>query len=157
MKVVAKKNKFKKKFKKWKANINIIKLCQKNKSKVMGQHGHSLNTWQISWKVTPKEKVHLKRFDQCTKKNYWKRWPYNVENSNNHIYLSNENRVRDVPLPFLETFITTKEGYTYLSFYLNKCFLQFFQVVWKITFYKCSLTENANCLVKAMNKFANFL
>ncbi len=68
MNVVAKKNKFKKRFKKWKANINIIKLCQKNKSKVMGQHGHSLNTWQISWKVPPKEKVHLKRFDQCTMK-----------------------------------------------------------------------------------------
>jgi len=26
----------------------------------------------------------------------------------------------------------------------------------KITFYKCSLTENANYLVKAMNKFAIF-
>jgi hypothetical protein len=44
MNVVAKKNKFKK----WKPNINIVKLCQKNKLKVMGQHGHNLNTWQIS-------------------------------------------------------------------------------------------------------------
>jgi hypothetical protein len=38
----------------------------------------------------------------------------------------------------------------------NTISCNFFELFGKITIYKCSLTENANYLVKAMNKFAIF-
>ncbi len=65
---------------------------------------------------------------------------------------SNEYVVRNMPLP--KMFVITLKSGTHTSLLNPKNISYKMHMVFdKITFHKCSLTENVNYLVKVMNKF----
>lgn len=97
-------------------SINIKKLCEENKLEVTNQHGHSLNTWQVSLKVLPKEKV-----NQSSVKVIEENEHDSLKIQTFTPSLSNDEKGRDVPL---HECYHTKRRYKYFSSYPKQCFLQ---------------------------------
>ncbi len=97
-------------------SIYIKKLCEENKLEVTNQHGHSLNTWQVSLKVLPKEKVN-QSFVKIIEENEHDSLKIQTFTPS----LSNDEKGRDVPL---HECYHTKRRYKYFSSYPKQCFLQ---------------------------------
>ncbi len=99
---------------KWVSTLK--KLREENKLEVTNQHGHSLNTWQVSWRILPKEKVN-QSFVEVMEKN-----EHDIPKIQTFTpSLSNDQKGRDVSL--LECYCA-KKRYKYFSSYPIQCFLQ---------------------------------